>query len=284
MNPLETTFARLQAAGITSQLSLKWQSLISQLQGYESAAVAYSGGVDSSFLAYSTFLALNERMAAVTIQSSVEPTGQFELAANFARSMGFRHVEIPNQPLADPLFRTNPVDRCYHCKTAILHLIWDYASKNNFQVVLEGQNADDKGDYRPGRKAVVETGTFSPLADNAITKSEIRWISKALGLSIWDLPSSPCLASRFPYGTLITEKGLHQIARGESFLHQKGFKAVRVRYHNDLVRIEVMPDQVGHLVEMRDEIVAEFKQIGFLYVALDLQGYRQGSLNEGLNL
>jgi uncharacterized protein len=167
---------------------------------------------------------------------------------------------------------------------AILHTIWDYARKNNIQVVLEGQNADDQRDYRPGRKAVAETGTFSPLANNGITKAEIRWLSKELGLSIWDQPSSPCLASRFPYGTLITEKGLSQIAKGESFLHEKGFKAVRVRYHNDLARIEVMPDQVQKLVDMRDEVVKHFTQIGFLYVSLDLQGYRQGSLNEGLNL
>ena len=284
MNTLETTLVRLREAVIAPELNLKLQSLMGELQRYESAAIAYSGGVDSSFLAYMTFLALGERMLAITIQSSVEPAGQVELAANFAKATGFRHMVLPYEQLQNPLFRTNPVDRCYHCKTAILHTIWDYARKNNIQVVLEGQNADDQGDYRPGRKAIAETGTFSPLANNGITKSEIRWISKALGLSIWDQPSSPCLASRFPYGTLITEKGLSQISKGESFLHEKGFKAVRVRYHNDLARIEVRPDQVQQLVDMRDEVVKQFKQIGFLYVSLDLQGYRQGSLNEGLNL
>jgi uncharacterized protein len=284
MNTLETIFARLREAGITSELSSKWQSLVGELQRYESAAIAYSGGVDSSFLAYITSLALGEGMLAITIQSSVEPAGQVELAENFAKTMGFRQVVLPYEQLQNPLFRTNPVDRCYHCKMAILHTIWDYARKNNIQVVLEGQNADDQRDYRPGRKAVAETGTFSPLANNGITKAEIRWLSKELGLSIWDQPSSPCLASRFPYGTLITEKGLSQIAKGESFLHEKGFKAVRVRYHNDLARIEVMPDQIQKLVDMRDEVVKHFTQIGFLYVSLDLQGYRQGSLNEGLNL
>ena len=284
MNALETAYARLQAAGISAKLSLKWQSLISELQQYESVAIAYSGGVDSSFLAYAATLALGERVLAITIQSSVEPTGQVELAENFAKTIGFRQVVLPYEQLQNPLFRTNPVDRCYHCKTAILHTIWDYARKNEIRVVLEGQNADDRGDYRPGRKAVAETGTFSPLASNEITKSEIRWIAKVLELSIWDQPSSPCLASRFPYGTPITEKGLGQIARGESFLHEQGFKAVRVRYHNDLARIEVMPNQVQQLVDMREEVVSYFKQIGFLYVSLDLQGYRQGSLNEGLNL
>ena len=284
MNALETAYARLQAAGISAKLSLKWQSLISELQQYESVAIAYSGGVDSSFLAYAATLALGERVLAITIQSSVEPTGQVELAENFAKTIGFRQVVLPYEQLQNPLFRTNPVDRCYHCKTAILHTIWDYARKNEIRVVLEGQNADDRGDYRPGRKAVAETGTFSPLASNEITKSEIRWIAKVLELSIWDQPSSPCLASRFPYGTPITEKGLGQIARGESFLHEQGFKAVRVRYHNDLARIEVMPNQVQQLVDMREEVVSHFKQIGFLYVSLDLQGYRQGSLNEGLNL
>ena len=284
MNALETAYARLQAAGISAKLSLKWQSLISELQQYESVAIAYSGGVDSSFLAYAATLALGERVLAITIQSSVEPTGQVELAENFAKTIGFRQVVLPYEQLQNPLFRTNPVDRCYHCKNAILHTIWDYARKNEIRVVLEGQNADDRGDYRPGRKAVAETGTFSPLASNEITKSEIRWIAKVLELSIWDQPSSPCLASRFPYGTPITEKGLGQIARGESFLHEQGFKAVRVRYHNDLARIEVMPNQVQQLVDMREEVVSHFKQIGFLYVSLDLQGYRQGSLNEGLNL
>jgi pyridinium-3,5-biscarboxylic acid mononucleotide sulfurtransferase len=284
MNTLEITFSRLQEAGMTSELSSKWQSLTGELQCYESAAIAYSGGVDSSFLAYLTYLALGKRMLAITIQSAVEPDGQIELAANFANTMGFRQVVLPFEQLQNPQFRTNPVDRCYHCKTAILHTIWDYAKKNNIHVVLEGQNADDQGDYRPGRKAVTETGTFSPLANNRITKSEIRWISKVLGLSIWDQPSSPCLASRFPYGTLITEKGLSQIAQGESFLHARGFKAVRVRYHNELARIEVTPDQVQQLVDIRDEVVKHFKQLGFLYVSLDLQGYRQGSLNEGLNL
>jgi pyridinium-3,5-biscarboxylic acid mononucleotide sulfurtransferase len=284
MNTLETTFARLQEAGMTLELSSKWQSLIHELQQYKSVAIAYSGGVDSSFLAYMTSLVLGEKMVAITIQSTVDPAGQVEIAANFAKTMGFRQAIIPYEQLQNPLFRTNPVDRCYHCKTAILKTIWDYARKNNFQTVLEGQNADDLGDYRPGRKAVVETGTFSPLANNGLTKSDIRWISKVLELSIWDQPSSPCLASRFPYGVTITEKGLDQISRGESFLHEQGFKAVRVRFHGDLARIEVMPDQVQQLVGMRDEVVKHFKQIGFLYVSLDLQGYRQGSLNEGLKL
>ena len=284
MNNLERSITRLHEAEITPELSFKWQSLIRELQQYKSVAIAYSGGVDSSFLAYMASLALGEHMVAITIQSLVEPTGQVELAANFAKTIGFKQVIIPYEQLQDPLFRTNPVDRCYHCKTAILHTIWDYARKNNIQTVLEGQNADDQGDYRPGRKAVQETGTFSPLASNSFTKAEIRWISKVLGLPNWDQPSSPCLASRFPYGVHITEKGLEQIARGETFLHKQGFKAVRVRYHGDLARIEVLPGQVQELVDMRDEVVKYFKQIGFLYVSMDLQGYRQGSLNEGLNL
>ncbi|HMD88871.1 MAG TPA: ATP-dependent sacrificial sulfur transferase LarE [Anaerolineaceae bacterium] len=284
MNTLETTLAQLELSGIPSELSSKWKSLFIELQQYQSAAIAFSGGVDSSFLAYMAFLALGEHMVAITIQSALEPTGQVDLAANFAKTMGFKQVIIPYEQLQNPLFRTNPVERCYHCKTAILHTIWDYARNNNLQVVLEGQNADDQADYRPGRKAVQETGTFSPLANNGFTKAEIRWISKVLGLPIWDQPSSPCLASRFPYGVRITEQGLEQIARAEAFLHVQGFKSVRVRYHNDLARIEVMPDQLQKLLELRDEVVKHFKQIGFLYVSMDLQGYRQGSLNEGLNL
>jgi uncharacterized protein len=150
--------------------------------------------------------------------------------------------------------------------------------------VLEGQNADDRNDYRPGSNAIEETGTISPLAFNGLTKTEIRWLAKALGLTIWDQPSSPCLASRIPYNTIITIEALSQIAQAEHFLHQKGFRVVRVRYHDELARIEVSLDQIPLLLELREDIVSHFKQIGFIFIALDLQGYRLGSMNEGLPL
>jgi uncharacterized protein len=151
-------------------------------------------------------------------------------------------------------------------------------------MVLDGQNADDQTDYRPGRKAVEETGTLSPLAKNGFTKVEIRLLAKVFNLSIWDLPSSSCLATRIPYGTEITEKALNQIARAENFLHEKGFKIVRVRYHHDIARIEVEQGQIEKLLGLRKDLVDYFKHIGFLYVTLDMQGYRLGSMNERLPL
>ena len=284
MNLNEYSIDNLEKAGISATLILKWKSLTDYLAALPSAVIAYSGGVDSSFLAYAASQVLGEKMVAVTIVSPVEPSDILKAAVDFAAQHGFKHETISHDPLQNPNFRANPADRCYHCKPIILHDLWDYARKHQYGVVLEGQNADDQSDYRPGRKAVAETGTRSPLAENGLTKAEIRSLAKAFGLSIWDQPSSPCLASRIPYGTVITENALDQIARAENYLHEKGFKIVRVRYHHDLARIEVEPGQIMTLLGLREDVVNYFKQIGFLYVALDLQGYRLGSMNEGLPL
>src|SRR5450759_111223 len=284
MNLNEYSIDNLEKAGISATLILKWKSLTDYLAALPSAVIAYSGGVDSSFLAYAASQVLGEKMVAVTIVSPVEPPDMLKTASDFAAQHGFKHETISHDPLQNPNFRANPADRCYHCKTIILHDLWDYARKHQYGVVLEGQNADDQSDYRPGRKAVAETGTRSPLAENGLTKAEIRSLAKAFGLSIWDQPSSPCLASRIPYGTPITENALDQIARAENYLHERGFKVVRVRYHHDLARIEVDPGQIATLLDLREDVVNYFKQIGFLYVTLDLQGYRLGSMNEGLPL
>ena len=282
MNQREQAIIILDKAGISPSLKLKWESLLDEVASLGSAVIAYSGGVDSSFLAYAAANTLGDKMVAVTIVSTVEPPDMLKSAADFAVQHGFKHEMIYHDPLQNPSFRANPADRCYHCKTIILHDLWEYARAHHYQVVLEGQNADDRSDYRPGRKAVIETGTLSPLAHNWLTKAEIRSLAKAFGLSIWDKPSSPCLASRIPYGTEITEKALSQIGTAEKYLHEKGFMVARVRYHHDLARIEVEPGQITKLLEIREDLVNYFKQIGFQYVALDLQGYRLGSLNEGL--
>jgi uncharacterized protein len=282
MNLEVHSIEHLEKIGVLASLIHKWKSLIDDLAAFPSAVIAYSGGVDSSFLAYAARQVLGEKMVAVTIVSPLDPPNMLKAATDFASQHGFKHETISHDPLQNPNFRANPADRCYHCKIDILHKLWDYASEHQYRVVLEGQNADDKSDYRPGRKAVTETGTISPLAKNGLTKEEIRSLVKALGLSIWDQPSSPCLATRIPYGTVITENALDQIARAENFLHEKGFKIVRVRYHHDLARIEVEPGQIMKLMDLREDLVNYFKQIGFLYVALDLQGYRLGSMNEGL--
>jgi pyridinium-3,5-biscarboxylic acid mononucleotide sulfurtransferase len=284
VSSLETAESRLEDAGISPLLKSKWKALRDELSSFDAAVIAYSGGVDSSFLSYVGSRVLAGRMIAVTIRSPLDPPEMADFAADFAARHAFQHDQIMLDPLANPLFRSNPADRCYHCKTVILNTLWDYARQNHYRVVLEGQNADDQGDYRPGRKAVEETGTFSPLARSGLAKAEIRWLARALDLSIWDRPSSPCLATRFPYGMEITEKGLNQVALAEAYLHAKGFEIVRVRYHQDLARIEVDPCQIQALLELRDDLVKYFKQIGFLYIALDLQGYRLGSMNEGLPL
>jgi uncharacterized protein len=223
-------------------------------------------------------------MIAVTIHSEAESEAQIEQAERLARDAGFPHTSLKYSALQNINFRTNPVDRCYHCKLSILGMLRKYAREYGFEHVVEGQNTDDAGDYRPGRKAVSETETLSPLAECGFSKKDIRQAAKVFGLPVWNLPSSPCLASRFPYGTSITVKGLDQVAKGEEFLHSKGFQEVRVRYHNELARLEVAPEKIQSLLELRDEVNQYFKSIGFLYVTVDLQGYRQGSLNEGLGL
>ncbi|NMB90113.1 MAG: ATP-dependent sacrificial sulfur transferase LarE [Chloroflexi bacterium] len=282
MITLDSVNQKLSSAGISPELNRKWQALLQQLSSFESVAIAYSGGVDSSFLAYAAALVLDQQAVAVTINSSIEPSDVIERAREFTHENDIRHEFITYDPLLNPNFRDNPVDRCYHCKTAILHMIWKYARDHQIKTVLEGQNADDGGDYRPGRKAVRETGTFSPLAEQSLSKDEIRWIAKTLGLPIWDQPSSPCLASRVPYGMQITREALQKIAAGEHFLHEKGFRTVRVRYHKDLARIEVPPEQIPSVLEIHQEVTERFKQLGFLYVTVDLQGFRSGSLNEGI--
>ena len=278
----ERSVSLLKEAGISDSLLVKWKSLTNELAALGSAVIAYSGGVDSSFLAYAASQVLGKKMVAVTIVSPVEPPDILKTATDFAIQHGIKHETIFHDPMQNPDFRANPADRCYHCKTMILHDLWKYARDHQYHAVLEGQNADDQSDYRPGRKAVVETGSLSPLAHNGLKKAEIRWLSKAFGLSTWDQPSSPCLASRIPYGISITEKALDQIAQAENYLHGQGFKVVRVRHHQDLARIEIEPEQIEKLLEIHEELVKFFKEIGFLYVTLDLQGYRLGSLNEGL--
>ncbi|HEX9013362.1 MAG TPA: ATP-dependent sacrificial sulfur transferase LarE [Anaerolineaceae bacterium] len=279
---IEESTRQLAAAGMNGELIEKWSGLEGRIQIFPAAAVAYSGGVDSSFLAWAAYQVLGEKMIAVTVGSKAEAIGQLAAAARFAEQHGIEQLTIAYDHLQNPDYRSNPADRCYHCKSAILTLVWEYAREHDIPAVFEGQNADDQGDYRPGRKAVAETGTLSPLADSGLTKAEIRELARAFGLSIWDQPSSPCLASRIPYGTPITEKSLRQIALGEDYLHRQGYKICRVRYHNQLARIEVPPEQIARLVSQREELVRAFKEIGFLYVSVDLQGYRLGSLNEGL--
>ena len=284
LTQIEEVTRTLQANSIAEATLEKWQHLVTRISGLSSVLIAYSGGVDSTFLAYVSHLILGEKSLAVFVQTAAESEQQNELAGRWAGEVKFPLVRLEFDLLKEEHFVSNPANRCYFCKTAILGLIINYAKEHGYITVLEGQNQDDLGDYRPGRQAVKEKGVLSPLAEAGLTKAEIRWLAHQMNLPVWNLPSSPCLASRFPYGQAITHEGLKQVDRGEAFLHELGFPEVRVRNHTNLARIEVAPGQVQRLISMSDQIISHFKSLGFLYVTVDLQGYRQGSLNEGLQL
>jgi pyridinium-3,5-biscarboxylic acid mononucleotide sulfurtransferase len=267
---------------VPEALQSKWETLLTQLAQLGSAVVGFSGGVDSSLLSVAAYQALGDKMLAVTIKTPVETSGTMDVAASLARQFHFPHKVIEFNDLADEKFVSNPADRCYHCKKMDFGIIWKEARQANFKHVLDGSNADDVTDYRPGRKAAEELEVLSPLLQAGFKKDDIRQIAKALGMANWDRPSSPCLASRFPYGTRITQEGLEKVAAGEEFLHQQGFRVVRVRYGGANVRLEVSPQEISRLIDQREDVVKFFKGLGFKYVLIDLEGYRQGSLNEVL--
>lgn len=264
-------------------LRAKAEALFSILSEMDSLVVAFSGGVDSGLLCAAGYRALGERMLAVTVRSPVETPGDTEAAEALARQVGFRHQVVDFDDLAQSQFVANPPDRCYHCKLARFKAIREIAGRMGAQTIAEGSNADDAHDYRPGTRAVAELGIRSPLAEAGLRKSDIRVMARKMGLNIWDRPSAPCLATRFPYGTPVTREGLEQIARGESFLIARGFQPVRVRHYGSTARLEVAPDEIPDLVAAREEILDHFNSLGFTYVVIDLAGYRSGSMNEVLS-
>ena len=263
---------------------MKLERLRERLRAIEGAVVAFSSGVDSTFLLRVAHEELGDRVLAATARSPFFPQRELDEAVAFCRAEGVRHVIIDFEALNLPGFAENPPDRCYHCKRELFGKLLALAREHGLAAVLEGSNLDDDGDYRPGRRAIRELGILSPLHEVGLTKAEIRMLSRAMGLPTFDKPSFACLASRFPYGESITVRGLARVERAEQWLRDAGLglTQLRVRSHGDLARIEVPPADIPRLAACASEIAAAFKGFGFTYVTLDLLGYRTGSLNEVL--
>jgi len=251
-----------------------------------SAIVAFSGGTDSAYLAYVATSELGARARCLTADSASYPSRHRRLALRLAREFHFQHEFIETREMDDPQYRANEPDRCYYCKQELFTQLTGLARARGIAAVLDGANADDRGDYRPGRKAARELGVRSPLDEADLTKGEIRELSRRAGLPTWDEPASACLSSRIPYHSEVTPEKLAMIERAEGVLVDKGFRVCRVRHHDDLARVEVGPDEMARALDpaVRDELVRELKAIGYRFVTLDLQGYRMGSLNEGVRL
>ncbi|MCD6444452.1 ATP-dependent sacrificial sulfur transferase LarE [Candidatus Bathyarchaeota archaeon] len=262
------------------------ERLIKWFEGKNGVLVAFSGGVDSTLVTYAAHKALGDRVLAVTADSISLPPGELEEAVRLARLIGVRHRVVKVDELADPRFVENPPDRCYYCKRMLLSVLRGIASEEGLEVIVDGSNADDYRDFRPGLRALKEFDVRSPLAELGFTKKDVREVSRLLGLPTADKPSMACLASRLPYGTAITYERLRRVSEAESFIRRlTGVKQLRVRDHGSIARIEVGRDE-RHLLfdeKVLDTIWSKLRSLGYTYVTLDLYGYRSGSLNELLS-
>lgn len=265
-------------------LSAKLGDLRRRLDALPSALVAFSGGVDSSFLLRVAAEVLGPRCVALTTASTTTPADDLADARTLAAQLGVEHVVVDTDELAIPGYAANPVNRCYFCKDNLFTLCDAEATRRGIAVVLDGANLDDLGDHRPGLTAAAERQVRHPLVESGLTKADIRQASRDLGLVTWDRPSSPCLSSRFPYGTRITAERLERVAAGERLLRELGFPELRLRFHDAVARIEIPPAEFPRLLDadLRDRVVEGLRALGFVHVALDLRGFRSGSLNEGV--
>ena len=267
-----------------AQLASKEQGLFESLKRLGRVIIAYSGGTDSAYLAWAAHRVLGDNVIAITADSASIPTSHKRDAEAFARECGFRHEYIDTHEFENPDYVKNDKDRCFHCKDELFIRLEAYAARNAYSNIIYGVNKDDLGDYRPGQRAAKLHQVKAPLVEAGLSKAEIRELSRRAGLSTWDRPAAACLSSRVPYGTPVTVETIRTIEQGEEAVRALGFKQFRVRFHGDLVRLEIVAEELPKALtlESAKAFAQIFKQLGFLYVTLDLEGYRQGSLNAAL--
>ncbi len=273
-----------EVASLCAASGEKLERLRASVKGYGSALVAFSGGVDSTFVLHIAVEQLGVRALAITALSASVSSDEADEARALAAKLEARHMVVDSHELDDPRYTANPSNRCYFCKTELYSLTEKARAQHQLAVVLDGFNADDKKDHRPGHQAAREHKVISPLAEAGLTKNEIRAWSRRLGLPTWDKPQLACLASRLPYGTQVTVERLNQVGRAERALRELGFKVFRVRYHQEVARLEVSADEVARLMEpeVRRQVDEAVKATGFTFVAIDLEPFRTGRLNDSL--
>jgi uncharacterized protein len=269
-----------------SEIDARERHLRSLLATFDSLIIAFSGGVDSAYLAWVATQVLGDKALSVTAESPSYPDHHRQLALTVAREFGLHHEIVHTSEFERAEYRANPVNRCYYCKHELYTVLSRLARDRGFAAIADGSNADDRGDYRPGRTAAREFGVRSPLDEAGLTKTDIRELSRRAGLPTWDEPASACLSSRIPYQSEVTDAKLRMIERAEQVLRDLGFRVFRVRHHDTLARLEIDRDELPRAIAppVNEVIVRELRVIGYQHVTLDLQGYRRGSLNEGLRL